>query len=444
MSMIATSKILTIIRHEILTRVRSKGFIIATLLAPLGIVAMVGIPILVTALAEDSGDKHIALLDKTPQHLAQQLVQHDSSVFMIATVSEQQLQQRVREKELSGYIVLQEDVMQTSAVTLVTQGGGGLAFVSKIEDGLESVFRNQRFTQAGIKQTTVDEIERGVDITQQKLTEKGFEKDNTGVMAMAGYFMGFLIYMMMLIYGGMVMRGVIEEKSNRIVEVIASSARPFDIMMGKILGIGAVGLLQVVLWSILSFGAGSVASALFVDKAPTETELQQATQQGLANPAEAQQAQKKVMSEVLGTLSAISPWLVVGFVFYFISGYLLYASLFAAIGSAVDQEQDVQQLSMPVTLLIVIPILFIGNIISAPDGTLATSLSMFPLFTPILMIVRAAATTVPLWQLVVSTIMVIVTFFGAVWVAARIYRVGILSYGKKPSLKDVVKWAIRG
>jgi len=225
------------------------------------------------------------------------------------------------------------------------------------------------------------------------------------------------------------MRGVMEEKTNRIVEVLASSAKPYDIMMGKILGIGAMGLVQMVFWALLGTAISMLAGTILlklglVDPDPAAMSAMQAND-GLPEGF---------------TMPSISPWLGVAFVFYFLAGYFIYATLFAAVGSAVDQEQDAQQLQMPITLPIVIPILFIGNVISDPNGTLAVVMSLIPFFTPILMIVRVAAASVPLWQIVLSVILPILTFFGLVWVASRIYRIGIMSYGKKPTFRELAKW----
>jgi ABC-2 type transport system permease protein len=211
---------------------------------------------------------------------------------------------------------------------------------------------------------------------------------------------------------------------------LASSARPFEIMMGKVIGIGAVGLTQVLFWVIISAVLLNFGGSIVGQFVGPDTIMKQG-----------------MMSSVQHTslpagfeLPYISPWLFVAFIFYFLSGYFLYATLFAAVGSAVDQESDAQQLQAPVSMMIVIPILFIGSVISNPDGVLSVVLSLFPFFSPMLMIVRLAATQVPVWQIILSVILMLSTFLGSVWVAARIYRVGILMYGKKPKFKDIFKW----
>jgi ABC-2 type transport system permease protein len=232
---------------------------------------------------------------------------------------------------------------------------------------------------------------------------------------------------MMLSYGGLVQRGVIEEKANRIIEIIASSARPYDIMMGKVIGIGAVGLTQMTIWVILS-------SLVMMAFGP----IMHLINPDVVNPPIAGAAQPGLPGGF--DIPPLSPWLGLGFIFYFLSGYFLYATIYAAIGSAVDQESDAQQLSMPVTMLVVLPMLFISVVISNPDGTVSTILSLIPFFTPTLMIIRIAASEVPLWQIILSTVLMIGSFMGCIYVASKIYRVGILMYGKKPKFSELIKW----
>jgi len=335
---------------------------------------------------------------------------------------------------LDGYLIIPSNIVQTNKATVFTRGGGGFGFISSLENAVTSVVRKERLLQAGTDTSVIALVEKGIDIQTQKITKKGTEKDYTTTYAGVGYILGFLIYIMMFMYGSFVMRSVIEEKTSRIIEVLASSAKPFEIMFGKVVGIGAVGLTQVMVWvivgAVLMSLAGPIAG-LFTPKSAIIAQ-QMASSGG--------QAQFPGGFEI----PAISIWLVIAFVFYFLAGYFIYSTLFAAVGSAVDQEQDAQQLMLPVTLPIVIPILFIGAVISNPDSMLSVVLSLFPLFTPILMIVRVAATEVPLWQVALSVVLVIGTFIGCLWMTSRIYRVGILMYGKKPNFKDIFKWIKMG
>ncbi len=301
--------------------------------------------------------------------------------------------------------------------------------MASLEKQLDDIYRHEKMLESGINSSVIKWIEKGAKIQTTKLTKEGVEKDNTIALTILGWILGFTIYMMMIMYGNFVMRGVIEEKANRIVEVINSSARPFEIMMGKVIGIGLVGLTQVLIWIVLAAVILMVGGPLIQNMASHPDAMQQGMAMSSNSPNFAN-----------FTIPSISIWIVFAFIFYFLSGYFIYSTLFAAVGSAVDQESDAQSLVMPITMLIIIPMLFIGSIISNPDGTLAAILSIFPFSSPIIMIVRIAATDVPLWQVVLSVLLEIGTFLSCIWVAARIYRVGILMYGKKPAFKDLIKW----
>lgn len=429
-----SSKISTIIQHEFLSKVKSKTFLISTLLAPLGIIAMIAIVAFVTIISKDDTNKKLAVLDKT-DGIGMQLVQRDTSKYFLTDKAEAELNQEIIDDKLDGYIIISEDILKSGNVYVYTSGGGGLGLISNIDNNLSKIVRREQLSQIGADQEIINIVEKGVNIETKKITEKGEEEDHSEIFAGIGYFLGFVIYGLMFVYGGMVMRGVIEEKANRIVEIIASSAKPFEIMMGKVLGIGLVGLLQVTIWIILgaiALAAAGVIIPQFMDTPDPEmiSQAMQASGGMAASP----------MTQPGFQMPEIGIGVVIAFVFYFLAGYFIYATLFAAVGSAVDQEQDAAQLQMPITIPIIIPILFIANVMSNPDGTLAVVLSLIPFFTPILMMVRVAATDVPIWQIALSVILPILTFLGSLWVAAKIYRVGILMYGKKPSFKDLYKW----
>ncbi|MFW5702246.1 MAG: ABC transporter permease [Bacteroidota bacterium] len=424
------SKIMTIIRHEYLIRVRSKGFIIGTLLGPLGLIVMVGIIAFTTYLTiHEEENKQIAIKDQSGL-VAQGVVERDAQKYYISDKTESELRQSVLEGKIDGYILIPADILQNGEFMLYGSGGGGLNFTSSIESDIGRVVRHQRMLEAGVNQDVVDLVNKRVEIMAHKVTEEGTEKDYSEAFSGLGYVLGLVIYGMMFIYGGMVLRGVIEETSNRIIEVIASSARPFEIMTGKVVGIGAIGLTQVLIWIIM-------AGVVFMAAGPIINSIVTPDQMAASMPG----AQAGIEQPQAFEMPSISPWLAVGFVFYFLFGYFIYATLFAAVGSAVDQESDAQQLQWPVTIPIIIPMLFLAPIMNNPDGTLAVVMSLIPFFSPILMILRIAATNVPVWQIALSVVLMVGTFFGSVWVAARIYRIGILMYGKKPDLKDLLKWA---
>ena len=306
-----------------------------------------------------------------------------------------------------------------------------MGFVGNIDRIMSDFLRRERLLKNGTDTNVIRLVEQGAEIQTRKVTQKGTqkgtEKDYTEVYAGLGYFLGFFIYFMMLMYGSIVMRSVIEEKANRIIEVIASSVKPKEIMLGKVIGIGSLGLSQVLIWVGASVILMAVAGPIISSFMPS----QQTMTQGM-NIA--------VQPKMPFDIPNISISIYVAFIFYFLSGYFIYSMMFAAIGSAVDQETDAQQLQTIVMLPIILPIFFMTAIITNPDGTLAIILSLIPFFAPILMIVRIAATQVPIWQIVLSVLLILGTFFGLLWSAAKIYRTGILMYGKKPKLGDIIKW----
>ena len=264
----------------------------------------------------------------------------------------------------------------------------------------------------------------------RQITEEGDRTDATPVLAAFGYMMGFLIYICMILYGAMVMRGVIEEKTNRISELIASSAKPFQLLLGKILGIGALGLTQLLIWiaaGVLLSAVGTTIIASMVD---------------MPDPAAMQTTQEQVeaTNAITEYIPSIPPSYLIYFVFFFVGGYLFYASLMAAVGSAVEQESDAQQFMWPIIMPLIIPMVLLAQIVSNPDGGLAVAMSLIPLFSPIIMVVRMAATNVPHWQVLLAIVLLFGSFVGAVWLSSRIYRIGILSYGKKPTFGEIARW----
>lgn len=425
------SKISVIIAHEYLTRVRNKWFIVITLLGPVVLALLIAIPVLAAVLADDGTTGKVAVIDRTST-LGARLVEADTTLYEPAgDRTEKELAAAVRDGSLQAYLVIPADVLDAGKPTLVSTGGGGLAFESGIESDIEPIVTEARLQRVGTDTSVIALVEQGVAISALKLTDEGVEQDATEASAAIGYAAGFVIYMLIFLYGAMVMRGVVEEKANRIVEVLASSAKPFDIMMGKVVGIGLVGLTQMLAWLLLGTGVMFMLGSILgsnIDPATTATGIQ-----GMPNQA----TPLSIGDTPLPSISVVS---IVLFLFYFLSGYFLYATLFAAVGSAVDQESDANQLTLPVSLPVILTMMFIGNVLASPNSTFAVVMSLVPLFTPILMTVRIAATDVPAWQILTSVVLSIAAFFGAVWMAARIYRIGILSYGKKPSFKDVARW----
>lgn len=423
------SKIFTIISHEYITKFKSKGFIISTLLAPLMLLVFFGIIVLVALISEESTERKIAIIDRT-QKIGEKIIKDEPEKYFKTELTEDSLKAMVLNGTLDGYLVIHPDFVKSGKADVFSSGGGGIGFVTSLNSSLTGVLRNERLVEAGIAPEIIARVFQKPDITTHKITEKGTETDYAEFYAVIGYVLGFVIYMMMFIYGAQVMRGVIEEKANRIIEVMASSVKSFELMMGKVVGLGLLGLTQLTFWILL----GAIVFLIKGDIVNLfmSPEVQMAANMGQQAPDIASNI-KNLPTPDIG--------IIVGFFFYFLSGYFIYATLFAAIGSAVDQESDAQQLQLPVTLPIIIPMLFIQYIMSNPESTLAVILSLFPFFAPILMIVRIAATDVPLWQISLSVALMIGTFFLCIWLAAKVYRIGILMYGRKPRFRDLIKWA---
>jgi ABC-2 type transport system permease protein len=434
-----STKIMTIISHEYLTRVKTKGFLIGTLIGPILMLAVMVIPGLLMVLTSDSSSKKIAVIDKTNSYVST-IVKNNSDLFYASKDNEEALADKVRQEQCDGFLVIQNDFIQTGKAFLYTQGGAGLSFNSKIEDILKDIRKNELLKTAGIDQSKFDDINKKIDINEITVSEKKGEKSkqsSSGFYALFGYGVGFFIYIMMLMYGGAVMRGVIEEKANRIVEVIASSAKPFEIMFGKVIGIGMVGLTQMLFWMVMSGGilafSAPITSAFGIGNPESVQKMTQASAAHSTMPVDMSQG---------FSVPPISIWVVVAIIFFFLAGYFMYSTLYAAIGSAVDQEQDAAQLQTPITMIIVIPILCISMVMNDPNGTFAIVMSLIPIFSPILMLTRivVANGALPFWQVGLSIVLTLCTLVAGIWAASKIYRVGILMYGKKPKLSDLYRW----
>jgi len=417
-------KILIILRREYLTRVRTKAFIISTILAPVFILALIGIPIMLSFLETDRPNR-IGVQDETGT-LVGRFMEIDSTRYLpLADEPIDTLRAMVLGGRIDGYILLNETHISGNAdIEFLSGGKGGLSLMSDIRSDIRTVIRDERLDRANVSAAVKNIMASRPSVVSRKITETGDETTDTLGMFIVGYVMCFIIYGAMFGYGAIIMRSVIEEKTSRIIEVITSSARPFELLMGKVLGVGAVGLTQFSIWAVSS-SAIMAGAGMFMAR-------DMSTMSGAASAAAATDAPFAMPEIGLGL------W--VAFVFFFLMGYLIYSALFAAVGSAADNETDTQQLMLPITLPIIIPMMLIGPVSSDPNSTLAVVSSLIPFFTPMLMPLRIAMTDVPLWQLGSSVILMAGTFTGLIWLSARIYRVGILMYGKKASFKEMAKW----
>lgn len=424
------NKTLLIARSEFLRRVRTKAFVLGVLLAPLGLAVVLGIPVLLALFSGDDARREIVVLDESGrlfESVAANLPERFTATQDAGPLDS--LRARVLDGRTDAALVLPEALLVgEGSATLLGRSGGGISQLDDVRGAVRAAVRDVRLGEMGAPADVRAVVERRVPLRSVTVTEAGDAADGALVASAVGYVSGFLIYMFVLIYGGLVMRGVIEEKQSRIVEVIASSVRPFELMMGKVLGIGAVGLAQILAWTVLGAALLSVLGPLLALAAGPPT----APTPG-ADPA-------AVPFQISDVTAQITPGLLVVLLLCFVGGYLFYAALFAAVGSAVENESDAQALSLPVTLPAVIPLLMLMPMLDQPDSTFAVVVSILPPFSTVLLPVRVAVSEVPVWQVALALGLLAVAFAGAIWAASRIYRVGILMTGKKATFADLWRW----
>ena len=331
------------------------------------------------------------------------------------------------------------------SIQLYAEKGVSIEIKSNIEEAIEQEIENIKLTEAGITRKVLADAKVKVDSETINLSDEGEKQSSAGAAAIIGGVCAFLIYITMMVYGTQVMRGVMEEKTNRIVEVIISSVKPFHLMLGKILGVALVGLTQFLLWIFLTFALTSVGTSIFGSKLAQKTSpVQTYASPSISADQQAVQAtlnkQEGPIADVMKALNTLNIPLIIGcFLFYFLGGYLLYSALFGAIGAAVDNETDTQQFLLPIMMPIIFSFVIAQFVLRDPNGSLAFWTSLIPFTSPIIMMVRIPM-GVPVWELILSMVLLVLGFMGTIWLAARIYRVGILMYGKKVSYRELSKW----
>ena len=433
-------KILSVIKREYIQIVRTKGFIIGTILGPVLMAAILVVPIVVASMTVEKqetigvadlsreifldldkklGEKEYVLKDGFRRYVLKKFERPP-----VGSIDElkKELNAKVLNKELSAYILIPEHVLGDEAAVSAVQEAGSrdndVEYVSQhtsdfeklgsLNNALNSVIIEKRLKREGLDPEKISQFIQRVRLKPIKVTKKGEEEDTMGTF-MVSYFLALIIYMAIFIYGSVIMRGVIEEKSSRVIEVILSSMRPFQLMLGKILGIGAVGLTQFSVWAVFGLAATSYSKSFI----PAGAEI---------------------------SLVSIPTYVFIYFVVFFILGYFLYATFYAAVGSLVNSEKEAQQLVMPITMFLILPLLLLIFVIRSPDSGLSVFLSLFPLFTPIIMMLRIAVLLPPFVQIGASIVLLILTVLLMTWLAAKIYRVGVLMYGKPPKFAEIVRW----
>jgi ABC-2 type transport system permease protein len=430
------NKVLLIIQREYLTRVKKKSFLLMTFLVPALIIAMYA---LIAYLSVNGADKATEVYVYDDSGIFTSEFKNTETVsFNAGKTSFAEAKKEAATNEDGFILHIPKDIEQLSKVELYSKKKVGLSALSTINAQLEEILRNKQLKDAGIDAKTLATIKPDISIDSKELTAEGEKDSSAGAAYAIGFAAAILIYMSLFIYGAQVMRGVIEEKTSRIVEVVISSVKPFQLMMGKIIGIGLVGLTQFTLWIVLSTTlVGTAGKILLKDKVNTvKTELVE----GKQNKAIAEASNNPALTVINAVKTLNLPYIFACFLVYFLGGYLIYSALFAAVGSAVDNETETQQFMLPITLpLLFTYIMSFSFIINNPDSSLSFWLSIIPFTSPIAMMVRLPF-GVPDWQLALSMVLLIGGFILTTWIAAKIYRVGILMYGKKASYKELAKW----
>lgn len=433
------NKTLLIIQREYSSRVKKKSFLIMTFLVPLLIIGMYA---LIIALSIKGGDNipTVEVIDKSG--IFQNNLDDNKSVkFKSSDLTLEEAKNKVVKDEKAFVLYIPSDIETGGSIEMFSQKKAGLSVISSIDRKLNDLMRVKMLKDAGIDAKTLESIKPNLSVVSKELTVEG-EKDSSSAAAMAvGFAAAILIYLSLFIYGVQVMRGIIEEKTSRIVEVVISSVKPFQLMLGKIIGIGLVGLTQFLLWITLSTGLMTVSSSILlkdnIEKIQNEMPSKVQGAPGQANPALNEGPGQGIIKAVQ---TVEWTYILPVFIIFFLGGYMLYSALFAAVGSAVDNDTETQQFMMPITMpLLFTYIMAFSFIVNNPDSSLSFWLSIIPFTSPIAMMVRLPF-GVPNWELALSIALLIGGFIFTTWVAARIYRVGILMYGKKVSFKELGKW----
>jgi len=437
------NKTLIIIKREYFSRVRKKSFIVMTILGPILFALLMFLPVWLTGLEQEE-PKKVAVISNPlscNDSLKLENILRNTKEMKFSHFPHEQ-HSVLRKKYLeNGYdaVVYNSDTIYGSpdSIVMLFEKQQNMSIKLHIQRKIDREVEKRRLKSRGLDENFIEQIDSDVELKVEKIDQHGETKVNSPeLMMIVGYLGAILIYIFIFMYGAQVMRGVIEEKSNRIVEVIVSSVRPFELMMGKIVGIAFVAITQFMLWLVLS-GLVFIVFKLMVGVENQSLDMQM---QGVNPMAGANMQIPSSLGVIVDTLSSI-PWLKVFlcFIFYFLGGYLMYASLFAAVGAAVDNETDTQQFMLPLTLPLILAFMLSHNVIMHPDGNLAFWLSIIPLTSPVIMMIRVVFDA-PVWQLLLSMFVLTLTFIFTTWLAARIYRVGILMYGKKVSYKELWKW----
>ena len=418
-------KVAAVVRREFIERVRNKWFIISTVLGP---IFLLGITILPAVLAARGSGSHIAVVDEGTGSFAGRLAtqlgsggRYEVSVVPAdggrsAAVADS-LTREVQAKLLDGYLIASTATIESGQFEYRGRNVASIQNMAILEGALRQAVTMERLTRRGIDPGLVQEAQQRIHLDTKRITKQGATGETGAATFFLSYLVGFVLYMAIFLYGVNVMRSVIEEKQTRIIEVLVSSLRPFELMLGKVIGVGGVGLFQMTIWGVTALLLLSYGSALF----------------GVLHISPEQAAQVQLPHIGIGLVLVVLA--------YFLFGYIIYSALFAVVGASVSTEAEAQQAQMPVTMLLVVAIVLFPMVLSDPSGRAAVILGLIPFFSPIIMPIRYTASEVPPTELALSLAVLVASTVVVVWLAARIYRVGILMYGKRPDLREMLRWA---
>ena len=433
-------KIGIIIEREYLTRVKKRSFLLITFLAPIFFAALIFLPALLIESSDKFVEKRVVAVCDESTVFVNRFECTDNTTFVYPDYDIDKLKSLVREGAYDAVVYIPGTMLNLPTnAEIYSVKQMPMTLSSHIRSTMKQVLEHQKLLASGIDPEIVKASAVTVNVQSVRMSEEeGQEKKSYEELEFfLGLFLCMIIYFVILLFGQQVMRGVIEEKTNRIIEVIISSVKPFELMMGKIIGIALVGLTQFVLWALLTLAISGIASAFL----PTQEVFSTGTVMGgqiaeMTANTESQQELTQIF-EVINSINFKD--ILICFLLYFIGGYFLYSAMFAAVGAAVDNETDTQQFALPITLLLMIPMICSGLIANLPDSSLSLWLSMIPFTSPVAMMLRIPY-GVPIWQIAVSVTILFVTFIIFTWLASKVYRTGILMYGKKVSWKEIIKW----
>lgn len=443
------NKILLIISREYLTRIRKRSFIVMSIIGPVLFAAMFVIPIWVST-RESEDVKKIAVIDSTMEFINKIPETKHLRFEYITGISVNNFKKVLKNSDQYAALLYIPHIVVSSpsSVQLISYGQVNFNITSHISNALEKELTEKKLQSFGIENLDkiLESAKTKVNIQTITISESGEKESDVAVNMALGYVLGLLIYMFIFMFGAQVMRGVIEEKTNRIVEVIISSVKPFQLMMGKVIGIALVVLTQISFWIIMTFTLVTIAK--FVLLPDVDMSQMQASSQSVMSPAGSMQAPQAASSSMSLTeaqkafakIDAINFIKIIGwFIFFFIGGYLLYGSFFAAIGSVVDSETDTQQFMLPITIPLILGLFVMFYTLNNHDSSVAFWFSIIPLTSPIVMMARIPFDA-PNSEIILAAVLLVLTFVGAIWMAGKIYRTGILIYGKKIGYKEIFKW----